>query len=94
MKKAKFVQDAKLDPARFYRNPSDILRDRRLTDEDRRQIIVAWERNAQNRDPDGFAEAAQEQLEKLRQLREQLERNFILPEKSQLGGDDAPASGP
>jgi hypothetical protein len=66
MKKAKFLQDAKLDPARFYRNSSDILRDRRLTDEDRKQIIAAWERNEQSRESDGSAGAVQEQLEKLR----------------------------
>jgi hypothetical protein len=90
MKKAKFLQDAKLDPARFYRNPSDILRDRRLTDDDRKQIIAAWERTAQSPENDGVAGAAQEQpLEKMRQLREQLERNFTIPESAQLNGDDA-----
>jgi hypothetical protein len=78
MKKAKFLQDAKLDPARFYRNPSDVMRDRRLTDEDRREIIAAWERNAQNQENDGLAGAVQEQLEKLRQVRQQLERSFTL----------------
>ncbi len=96
MKKAKFLRDAKLDPARFYRNPSDILRDRRLTDEDRKQIIAAWERNEQSRESDGAAGAVPEQLEKLRQLREQLERNFTIPESAQSSGDDVsqPAPGP
>src|SRR5205085_5603762 len=45
MKKAKFLQDAKIEPARFYRNPLDIMRDRRLTDEDRLQIVAAWEQD-------------------------------------------------
>jgi hypothetical protein len=89
MKKAKFLQDAKLDPARFYRNPSDILRDRRLTDEDRKQIIAAWERTAQSRESHGATGAVQEQLEKLRQLREQLEGNFTIRENAQLSGDEA-----
>lgn len=71
MKKAKFLQDAKLDPARFYRNPSDVLRDRRLTDQDRREIIAAWERHIQASADDGV-----EQLERLRQLREQLHGGF------------------
>lgn len=71
MKKAKFLQDAKLDPARFYRNPSDVLRDRRLTDQDRREIIAAWERHVQATAEDGV-----EQLERLRQLREQLDGGF------------------
>jgi hypothetical protein len=81
MKKTKFLQDVKLDPARFYCNPSDVMRDRRLTVEDRRQIIAAWERNAQCADPSGgFAEAAATQLEQLRQLRSQLEQEVALPD--------------
>lgn len=71
MKKAKFLQDAKLDPARFYRNPSDVMRDRRLTHQDRRDIIAAWERNAHASADDDL-----EQLERLRQLREQLDSGF------------------
>ena len=71
MKKAKFLQDAKLDPARFYRHPSDVLRDRRLTDQDRKEIIAAWERHAQASSEDDV-----EQLERLRQLREQLNGTF------------------
>jgi len=74
MKKAKFLQDAKLDPARFYRNPADIMRDRRLTDDDRRQIIAAWERNTSSLESDDSAIAVQEQLQRLRELREQLEQ--------------------
>ena len=58
MKKAKFLQEVKLDPARFYRNPTDIMRDRRLTDEDRMQILAAWERNTVVRQEDGFTAAA------------------------------------
>lgn len=73
MKKAKFLQDAKLDPARFYRNPSDVLRDRRLTDQDRREIIAAWERHVQ-----ASADEGVEQLERLRQLREQLDGGFAV----------------
>lgn len=75
MKKAKFLQDAKLDPARFYRNPSDIMRDRRLSDEDRMQIVAAWERNTLAQQDDGFGPAAPEHLERLRQVREELERD-------------------
>jgi hypothetical protein len=77
MKKAKFRQDVKLDPARFYRNPADIMRDRRLTDEDRKQILAAWERNASSLESDDSAITAQEQLQRLRELREQLERDTI-----------------
>ncbi|HEV2561686.1 MAG TPA: hypothetical protein VGT78_06055 [Rhizomicrobium sp.] len=46
MKHAKLVEDAKLDPQRYYTQPSDVLRDRRLTDPDRLEILAAWERDA------------------------------------------------
>ena len=87
MKKAKFLQDAKLDPARFYRNPADVMRDRRLTDEDRRQIIAAWERNAKSQDQGGFAPGTEEQLSRLRELREQLGPAFPLVETTADQGD-------
>ena len=77
MKKAKFLQDAKLDPARFYRHPSDVLRDRRLTDEDRREILAAWERAAQASPDDDV-----EQIERLRQLREQLNAGFAVSDEA------------
>lgn len=46
MKYAKLVEDAKRDPSRFYSNPSDVLRDRRLSDADRIDILDSWERDA------------------------------------------------
>jgi len=80
MKKAKFLQDAKLDPTRFYRNPADVMRDRRLTDEDRMQILAAWERNTLAHQDDGLADAAPERLQRLRQIRAQLEGGERLPQ--------------
>ena len=70
MKKAKFVQDAKLDPVRYYRNPSDVIRDRRLTNKDRLEILAAWERDARARHE---APAGNEELQRLRRVREELE---------------------
>jgi hypothetical protein len=73
-KRAKFVQDAKLDPGRYYRNPSDIIRDRRLNKEERLQIVTAWEHDT--RQLIASAEAgygAEEKLDQLRRLREELE---------------------
>jgi hypothetical protein len=87
MKKAKFLQDAKLDPARFYRHPADVMRDRRLTDDDRRQIIAAWERNTKTQDQDGSATGAEEQLSQLRELRERLEPHFPIGETGPEQGD-------
>jgi hypothetical protein len=72
MKKAKFVQDAKNDPSRYYRNPSDVIRDRRLTNADRLEILAAWERDARER---GGTSESSEQLEQVRRSREELERN-------------------
>jgi hypothetical protein len=46
MKREKFLHDVKVDPSRFYRNPCDIIRDRRLTNQDRLEILNAWERAA------------------------------------------------
>jgi hypothetical protein len=73
MKKAKFVQDAKLDPARYYRNPSDVIRDRRLTDKDRLEILAAWEREARERQEREETAAKTEELQHLRRVREELE---------------------
>jgi hypothetical protein len=50
VKREKFLEDAKADPARFYRMPNDVLRDRRLTPGDRREILSAWQRLAQDGD--------------------------------------------
>jgi hypothetical protein len=46
MAKDKLIQDIKLNPGRYYRAPSDVSRDRRFTDEERLQILEAWERDA------------------------------------------------
>jgi hypothetical protein len=46
MAKKKFLDDVKLNPARFYRLPSDVNRDRRLNDGERLEILEAWERGA------------------------------------------------
>ena len=73
MKKAKFVQDAKNDPSRYYRNPSDVIRDRRLTNEDRLEILSAWEREARQRQDTLGGDG--DQLEQVRKYREELERS-------------------
>jgi hypothetical protein len=76
MKKAKFVQDAKLDPSRYYRNPSDVVRDRRLTNQDRLEILSAWERETRERQQNGDLAPEPEQLEQVRRVREELERSL------------------
>jgi len=76
LKRTRFVQDAKLDPGRFYRNPSDIIRDRRLTKEDRLEIILAWEQDTRQRlEAAQATNGADEKLAQLQKLREELEQS-------------------
>lgn len=46
MKYARLVEEAKRDPSRIYSNVSDVLRDRRLSDAERLEILKSWERDA------------------------------------------------
>ena len=73
MKKAKFVQDAKLAPSRYYRNPSDVIRDRRLTNKDRLEILAAWEQDARARRNPDSGPAENDELQRLRRVRDELE---------------------
>lgn len=43
MTKRKLFDEIKLNPRRYYRAPSDVNRDRRFSDEERLQILAAWE---------------------------------------------------
>jgi hypothetical protein len=40
--KKKLFEDIKQNPARIYRMPADVLRDRRFDDGERLQILRAW----------------------------------------------------
>ena len=42
MAKKKLFSDIRQNPARFYRVPGDVLRDRRFEDEERIFILKAW----------------------------------------------------
>jgi hypothetical protein len=70
MKRARFIEGAKQDPQRYYRTPFDVIRDRRLTNGDRLEIVGAWEREL------GAAgdEQAAEKLDQLKRVREEIER--------------------
>ena len=43
MMKRRLFEEIKHNPKRYYRAPSDVNRDRRFSDEERLQILVAWE---------------------------------------------------
>ena len=42
MAKKKLLEDIKARPARFYRLPGDVMRDRRFGDVERLEILRAW----------------------------------------------------
>jgi hypothetical protein len=42
MAKRKLFEDIKQNPARIYRSPGDVLRDRRFGDAERLEILCAW----------------------------------------------------
>ena len=42
MAKKKLIEDIKIRPARFYRLPGDVIRDRRFSDPERMEILRAW----------------------------------------------------
>jgi hypothetical protein len=42
MKNSKLVEEAKRNPGRIYHRPHDVLRDRRLDDAARIEILTAW----------------------------------------------------
>jgi hypothetical protein len=91
MAKKKFLEDVKLNPQRFYRLPSDVNRDRRLSDEERIEILEAWEREARagsiasEETMTPTAEAGQ--LDQVIQARREVERR--MPGKPSAPGDTA-----
>ncbi len=46
MAKKQLIDEIKVNPARYYKAPSDVVRDRRFTDAERLDILAAWERDA------------------------------------------------
>jgi hypothetical protein len=56
MAKKKLFEDIKQNPARIYRTPGDVLRDRRFGDAERLEILRAW--LAAKDDADDAAEIA------------------------------------
>jgi hypothetical protein len=66
MTKKKLIEEIKLNPARYYRAPSDVNRDRRFNDEERLQILTAWERDVRSLPVDD--EAPDMEAQRLRQV--------------------------
>ena len=71
MKRARFVEDAKQAPQRYYRTPFDVIRDRRLTNGDRLEVLNSGEKELSGSSDDQVAE----KLDQLRRAREEIERS-------------------
>jgi hypothetical protein len=50
MTKIRLLEDIKADPPRYFRAPSDVMRDRRFSDRERLEILTAWEHVARTAD--------------------------------------------
>ena len=46
MAKKQLLEDIKAEPTRFFRAPSDVMRDRRFSDSERLDILSSWEKIA------------------------------------------------
>jgi hypothetical protein len=51
MKNSKLVEEAKQNPTRIYHRPHDVLRDRRLDDAARLEILDAWSNRLRSSEP-------------------------------------------
>ena len=71
MKNSKLVAEAKLNPTGIYQRPHDVLRDRRLGDIDRLEILAAWEREGGG--------AAADTLDEIRRARSEVEARLSDP---------------
>jgi hypothetical protein len=68
MKNTKLVEEAKLNPTRIYHRPHDVLRDRRLRDPERLEILAAWETGLH-----ASAGVEPEQFEEIAMTRQEIE---------------------
>jgi hypothetical protein len=94
MAKKKFLEDVKLNPAKFYRLPSDVNRDRRLSDEERLEILSAWEREvrALSVAPEDAANGSEpDKLDQVVQARIEVEKR--MPDHRSVFGGEAPGTG-
>jgi hypothetical protein len=73
MAKKKLIEDIKINPARFYRMPADVSRDRRFSDEERLEILDAWERDLRTKAETGNEEEYNP-LKQVMETRLELER--------------------
>ncbi|MEI9996440.1 MAG: hypothetical protein WDM91_17720 [Rhizomicrobium sp.] len=70
MTKKKLIEDIVQTPLRFHRAPLDVVRDRRFNDDERLEILSAWEREIREQDGEGESQ----RLQLVGSAREEIER--------------------
>lgn len=75
MAKKQLLEDVRVEPTRFFRAPGDVLRDRRFSDPERLEILLAWERlaSAANKEDRDIAVSSA-----IRTAREEVERRLAV----------------
>jgi hypothetical protein len=93
MTKKQLIEEITLNPSRYYRAPSDVVRDRRFNDEERLKILEAWERDARAlavADEESMTGGEPSRLHQVAQARLELEKKVpgetIYRESSKFGG--------
>jgi hypothetical protein len=74
MKNSKLVAEAKQNPTRIYHRPHDVLRDRRLDDAARLEILDAWSDRLRSSEPAQNGGAVE--LEQLQAARLEIEQRL------------------
>lgn len=64
MSKKKLFEDIKQNPARIYRMPADVLRDRRFADAERLEILQAWRERLKDPADQGVIDAIVAEVER------------------------------
>ena len=64
MSKKKLFEDVKQNPARIYRMPADVLRDRRFGDAERLEILQAWRERLKDPADQGVIDAIVAEVER------------------------------
>jgi hypothetical protein len=77
MKNSKLVEEAKLAPGRIYQRPHDVLRDRRLDDAGRLEVLTGWERTL--RSAANHNGSRENELLELEKARREVEERSVAP---------------
>ncbi len=73
MAKKQLLEDIRTEPTRFFRAAGDVLRDRRFSDAERHEILLAWERIVIAANDEAYNVAV---LSAVRTAREEIERRL------------------